>query len=594
MLRIRALVALGLLSMFAASSAPAGFRGSFDPITVDSQIYNRCETGVWRPLPATDGVERFFSFTTRSPVPGREGTREIWLHRNVARAGVNMPLAEARVPMLRDPTGLMSYLDPAWSMDGRFLAYVETNFYGSSPAIYVQEYAVSETIGEAATAVGDRILVVPGDPSVGVRRPDWSPDGRSLVFESTASGLSFDLYTIEVFPAVGTPTRRTFDDRFAEQNPAYSPDGNRIAFTTNMFGPPCIAIAELHTPSPHVVTLAEGNPAPVYHLSPDWSGDGKAIYYHAPKNENVNELPDIWMLDLETKAKCSIAVDDLTAESDADVSSYLHETTEGIPFHYFLFTSMQNGPHVWRGQHIYNCITPLPMTVQVQPNKPGSSASKMTVTLSFPDETIAAGYQCSSFDGPLEGVRLRLNFVPSPTLEGLLPIGDPATGNVFPIFTDRRIAGKHAIDVTWDRAEVEALLRENGFSGKNVPLQFEAYSNGSGRRFRGFAYPKLNPIAAPAPAPELTLRQNVPNPIRTEGTSITFTMQRAGRVAVRVYNARGQLVRALTDSHFPAGTHRVTWDGRDDEGREAPSGTYYARAATEARTEARVKMVLIR
>jgi hypothetical protein len=429
---------------------------------------------------------------------------------------------------------------------------------------------------------------------VTVRRPDWSPDGRSLAFESTASGLSFDIYTIEVFPALGTPTRRTFDDRFAEQAPAYSPDGTRIAFHTNMLGPPCIAIAELTTPSPHIVTLAEVNPAAVFHGSPDWSSDGKSIYYHAPKAENADELPDVWMLNLETKAKCAIAVDNLTADSEVDVSSYVHETPEGIPFNYFLFTSMQGGPHIWRGQHIYHCIPPLPMAVQLQPNKPGSSAERMTVTLSFPEETIAAGYQCSSFDGPLEGVRLRLNFVPSPTLDGLLPIGDPATGDVFPIFTDRRIAGKPVIDVSWKRSDVEALLRSHGYVGRDVPLRFEAYSNGAGRRFRGFSYPKLNPMAAPAPAPDLTLSQNAPNPIRKNGKSITFTTQKAGRVAVRVYNARGQLVRALTDSHFPAGTHHLAWDGRDDLGREAPSGIYYARAGSAAGTEARVKMVLIR
>ena len=277
-----------------------------------------------------------------------------------------------------------------------------------------------------------------------------------------------------------------------------------------------------------------------------------------------------------------------------DVSSYVHETPEGIPFNYFLFTSGQNGPHVWRGQHIYNCVDPLPMSVQLQPNKPGSSASTMTATLSFPEETVAAGYQCTSFDGPLEGVRLRITFVPSPTLEGLAALEDPATGGVFPIFKERRVGGNPVIDVTWDRSDVEDLLRERGLTGKNVSLQFEAYSNGVGRRFRGFAYPKLNPTAAPAPSPALTLEQNAPNPFRKGGTSITFKIREGGRVAVRVYNARGQLVRALTDSHFPPGTHHLVWDGRDDQGRDAPSGTYYARAATASRTEARVKMVLIR
>ena len=574
----------------------AGYRGAFDPLSIDSQIYNRCEFGVFRPVPATDGIERYFSFTTRSAVPGREASREIWLHRNVARAGITLPsLNEARVPLLRDPTGMVSYLDPAWSMDGRFLAYIQSNFFAGSNALYVQEFMISDDIAEAATPVGAPILVVPPDPSITMRRPDWSPDGRSLAFESTASGLSFDIYTIEVFPAVGTPTRRTFDDRFAEQAPAISPDGTRIAYMTNLFGPPCIAIVDLTTPSPHTVTLLEQNPAPVFHGSPDWSSDGKSIYYHAPKAENENELPDLWMVRVDTKAKCSISVDNITADSEVDVSSYVHTTPDGIPFNYFLFTSMQNGPHIWRGEHIYHCVDPLPMIVQIQPNKPASSADKLTATLSFPAETVAAGYQCTSTDGPLEGVKLRLNFVPSPTLEGLLPIGDPATGDVLPIFTERRIGGRPAIDVSWKRSDVEAWMRERGLFGKNVSLMFEAYSNGVGRRFRGFAYPKFSTTnAAPAPAPELVLNQNVPNPIRSQGTSISFTLRQSGRVAVRVYNARGQLVRALTDTSFPAGTHRLTWDGRDDQGREAPSGTYYARAATAARTEARVKMVLIR
>ena len=541
----------------------AGFRGAFDPLTVDSQIFNRCEFGVFRPVPETDGIERFFSFTTRSPVPGREGTREIWLHRNVARAGIALPggLSEARVPLLRDPTGLTSYLDPAWSLDGRFLAYVQTNFFGGSPAIYVQEYTLSEDIVEAATPIGDPILVVPGNSSVSLRRPDWSPDGRSLAFESTASGLSLDIYTIPVFPAVGTPERRTFDDQFAEQSPAFSPDGNRIAFMTNMFGPPCIAIAELTTPSPHTVTMVELNPAPVFHGSPDWSSDGNTIYYHAPKAENENELPDLWLIDLDTKAKCSVSADNITADSEVDVSSYLHETPDGLPFNYFLFTSMQNGPHIWRGQHIYHCYDPLPMAVQIQPNKPGSSATNMTATLTFPQETIDAGYQCSSFDGPLEGVRLRLTFVPSPTLEGILPVDDPASGGVIPIFRDHRIAGKPAIDVTWRRSDVEAFMRERGLLGKNVALQFEAYSNGVGRRFRGFAYPKLNATAAPAPAPELTLSQNSPNPIRKDGTSITFTLRNAGRVAVRVYNARGSSsARSAIPTSRPGPT---AWSGTD-------------------------------
>lgn len=578
--------------------AHAGFRGAFDPLTVDSRIWNRYQSPVFRPLPEEDGIEFYFAFTTRSPVPGREASREIWLHQNISRAGSALgDIEEARQPLLRDLTARISYLDPAWSPDGRFLAYVQTDPVGANMAIYVQEFEVSDDIFEAVTPVGDPILVVPSTPSASTRHPNWSPDGNSLTFDSTRSGITFDIYTVTVFPAVGPLVRRTFDDTRAEQSPAWSPDGDRIAYETNYFGPAAIAIVDLTTPSPHAWKFAEVNAAPVNHFSPSWSSDGQSIYYHAPKNEDPIQLSDIWKLDLSTGAKCAISMDN-TDDSEVDVSRYTQTSPDGIEFNYFLFTGMAGyptylGPNTWRGELVYNCVLPLKMGVSFKPNpfQLGGPEETVIATLSFPPETVAAGYQCSSTDGPREGVRMRATILPSPTMEGLIPLTTEEDGPI-PVFTDRIQSGKRVIDVTWDRAEFEDFIRERGIFGDHVPVRVDAYSNGVGRTFRGFAYIKVVPDAT-VTANGVVLQQNAPNPFNPE-TTIHFTTGSAGAVAVRIFNARGELVRALASQWYAKGLHAVTWDGRDGHGHDAPSGVYYAKASNASGTQDRIKMTLLR
>jgi len=598
-----AYAALGILvgSTLHPLPASAGFRGAFDPLTVDSAVPNRYESAAFRPLPEANGVELFFSFTTRSPMTGREGSRQIWLHRNVSRAGL-IDIDDARQPLLMDPTARISYLDPAWSPDGRFLAYVQTDPIGANMAIYVQEFQVSDDIFEAVTPVGDAILVIPSAPNTSTRHPRWNPDGTALVFESTISGMSYDLYTVGVFPTVGSPVRRTFDDTLAEQNPAWSPDGNRIAYQTNIYGPPVLAIVDLTTPTPHKWAFAERDAAPISHSAPSWSGDGRSLYYHAPKNEDPSNLSDIWKLDVASQVKCGISID-LTSDSDVDVSRIPHRTAEGIDFNYILFTSMAGaptflGPNIWRGELVYNCYLPLSMGVKIKPDPlriGGGGPTTVTATLNFPPETNAAGFQCSSTDGPLEGVRMRATVLPSPTLEGMLPLTDELTGGVIPIFADKVQGGSKLIEISWDRAEVEAFLTRRGLYGNHVPIRVDAYSNLLGRAFRGFAYIKVVPPAGAttAAASAVVLEQNAPNPFNPS-TVIRFVTGGDGKVAVRIFNVRGNLIRAFPVRWLPQGSHSIGWDGRDDQGHDAPSGIYYAQASSSSGSRDRITMTLMR
>ncbi len=594
-------------SILAPVPAIAGLRGAYDPLTTDSGVLNRYEQPALRPLPALDGVERYFAFSTRSVVVGYETSREIWIHANVSRAGFGHTgaglLDSVRVPLLADPTGLVSYADPAWSPDGRFLAYVATDRYVTHASIYIQEYAMGDLVSAAAVPLGAPILVVSGDDGSHNRHPAWSPDGQSLAFDSDRSRATIDLWTVPVFPSPGTPERQTFDDGRAEQTPAFSPDGTRIAYSTNRFGADEIAIVDLTTPPPHTVTQADTRAAVITpRRNPAWSSDGRSIYYDTATENDPERTTDIWKLDLDTQNRCAMFVD-LTADWDPDVSRYARSTPDGVLYDYFLFTSMAaagifpSGPNIWRGERVQNCAPPLPMNVDFQHKtlQIGGQGQDLVVTLRFPAVTKAAGYQCQSFDGPLEGVRMRINIIPSPTLLDLPARGDKGDLRQFgatalPQYRDYTVGSDRRIDVRWDRALIESVLVAQGLVGKQVPLAVRAYSNVVGRAFLGYAYLNVNSGNPAAALPRVAAA--APNPF-SAGTTIRFSLPTSGTATVRVFDARGSLVRTVARQWYPAGEQHVTWDGRSDGGAAAASGIYYAQVVSGSGLSARARLLLL-
>lgn len=69
------------------------------------------------------------------------------------------------------------------------------------------------------------------------------------------------------------------------------------------------------------------------------------------------------------------------------------------------------------------------------------------------------------------------------------------------------------------------------------------------------------------------LSQNYPNPFNPE-TKIEFAMKSNEQVRLVIYNILGQAVRTLVNQEMKAGTYSVTFNGRDDLGKQLASGIY--------------------
>lgn len=90
---------------------------------------------------------------------------------------------------------------------------------------------------------------------------------------------------------------------------------------------------------------------------------------------------------------------------------------------------------------------------------------------------------------------------------------------------------------------------------------------------------------APLPA-GVQLRVPTPNPFRAT-TALTFTLERAGRIGLRVFDVQGRPLRTLLDEPRPAGVYTQEWDGRDDGGASVASGFYWLRVSSDAGSAAR-------
>lgn len=104
-----------------------------------------------------------------------------------------------------------------------------------------------------------------------IAQPCWSPDSRSLAFQSYRDG-NYNIWTID---ADGSGLRQLTNGPFDHREPRFSPDGRRIVFSSDTGGSYGIYLLDVATSA---ITALADTPS-VEEYEPTWSPDGERVAF---------------------------------------------------------------------------------------------------------------------------------------------------------------------------------------------------------------------------------------------------------------------------------------------------------------------------
>lgn len=169
-------------------------------------------------------------------------------------------------------------MSPAWSPDSDFIAYV--SYLTGAPGLH-----------QVALRTGRKIPVVTeGDLNIS---PAFSPDGRRIVFARSIGGGNTEIF---VANRDGSDLRKLSNYRGIDTNPAWSPTGREIAFTSNRSGTPQIYVMSAEGSDLRRISFVGR-----YNDGAAWSPDGTKIAHSARRQDNSFDIAITDLVTLETR-----------------------------------------------------------------------------------------------------------------------------------------------------------------------------------------------------------------------------------------------------------------------------------------------------
>jgi Tol biopolymer transport system component len=150
-------------------------------------------------------------------------------------------------------------LDPAWSPDGKQIAFVSNRV--KNPSVTTQVYIMNADgtgASQLTTGLGN------------ARYPAWSPDGKQIAF-AYQFGTKSDIYLIN---ADASGFKRITYGADLNLSPAWSPDGKQIAFAYQFGTKSDIYLINADASGFKRITYGAD-----LNLTPSWSPDGKKLAY---------------------------------------------------------------------------------------------------------------------------------------------------------------------------------------------------------------------------------------------------------------------------------------------------------------------------
>jgi TolB protein len=246
----------------------------------------------------TDGSVRKLTFNRvndRDPAWSTDG-RKIAFARDVG-LGVALFVMNADGSNVRQltrpvlhPTGFTtSDLAPAWSPDGRRIAFISNRVTG-------------DQVVWRMNSDGRQLTRLTRTPGAFDYNPTWSPDGRRIWFDSTRLGSSGrDIFTMR---PDGTGVRRMTRTAHDDWSPDVSPDGRRVVFSRNDANG-FLDLWRMRTDGSGARKLLTG-PEFMDEVNPRWTADGSRILYVLLSPVDPNIVPEIWRVNGDGTGKTQI------------------------------------------------------------------------------------------------------------------------------------------------------------------------------------------------------------------------------------------------------------------------------------------------